>query len=248
MVNTKHVKNSGYISLSFRGEILTGIKFLTFDCYGTLIDWKSGIESNFTKFFLKSSVEKAKVGNIIFEKYVSLEASEESNYKPYTQVLEETALKLALSFGLESFDGEAPKRFAASIKEWIPFPDKRQTLSEMGSRGLKRIILSNIDKDLLKDTLRNGRIEVDGFITAQDVGSYKPEKNHWISFFEKFGAKREETLHVAGSIYHDIIPANELGLKTVWVNRYQEKKPANVNSTYTIRGLADLLGILDSLK
>ncbi len=110
-----------------------------------------------------------------------------------------------------------------------------------------KIILSNIDRDLLANTIANNRLEIDDFITAEDVGSYKPNKHHWRYFFEKFGVERGEVIHVANSIYHDITPANELGLTSVWVNRYHEKQPDKVKPSFTIERLTDLTDILAAL-
>lgn len=180
----------------------------------------------------------------IFSGYVALEASEEKGYKPYRDVLEETSLKLARVMGLEPSESAAAK-FAESITRWPAFEDTAPTLKKLGTMGYKRVILSNIDKNLLRQTIRNNHLEVDAFITAQDVKSYKPEKRHWTAFLTTFKAKRDEVLHVANSIYHDITPANELGLKTVWVNRYGESLPRKVKPSFIVDRLSSLLGILD---
>jgi 2-haloalkanoic acid dehalogenase type II len=180
----------------------------------------------------------------IFSGYVALEASEEKGYKPYRDVLEETSLKLARVMGLEPSESAAAK-FAESITRWPAFEDTAPTLKKLGTMGYKRVILSNIDKNLLRQTIRNNHLEVDAFITAQDVKSYKPEKRNWAAFLTTFKAKRDEVLHVASSIYHDITPANELGLKTVWVNRYGESLPRKVKPSFIVDRLSSLLGILD---
>ncbi len=81
-------------------------------------------------------------------------------------------------------------------------------------------------------------MEVDNFITAQDVKSYKPNKEHWMEFFRKTGSKKEDVIHIANSVYHDIVPANELGIRTVWVNRYGEKDPSNTKPDFTVTNLS----------
>ena len=98
---------------------------------------------------------------------------------------------------------------------------------------------------LLAGTINNSGLDIDNFITAQDVKSYKPNKEHWLEFFRTTGAKKEEVLHVANSIYHDIVPANELGIRTVWVNRYGEKDPSSTKPNFTITNLSELIGVLE---
>jgi len=216
------------------------IKYLTFDCYGTLIDWKTGIETNFKKFFLKDKGGVLSTG--IFSSYVVLEAKEEKAYKAYRDILTDTSLRLAENLGLEQSE-TAARKFADSITHWPAFEDTAPALKELGRRGYKRIILSNIDRNLLKETIKNNNLEVDDFITAQDVKSYKPEKKHWITFLKSFKTRKEKVLHVANGIYHDIVPASELGLKTAWVNRYGEELPEDVKPSYVIDRVSDLLDI-----
>lgn len=219
------------------------IRFLTFDCYGTLIDWREGIETNFKKFFLDEKEQI--VGLDIFKRYVALEANQEKAYKAYNDVLRDTSLRLAKNLGVDPSESAAEK-FAKSITHWPAFDDTAPALKKLGRLGYKRIILSNIDRNLLTGTIRNNHLEVDGFITAQDVRSYKPAKKHWISLLRAFKVKRDEVLHVANSVYHDIIPANELGLKTVWVNRYRESPPRKVKPSYVVDRLSDLFEILST--
>ncbi len=219
------------------------IRFLTFDCYGTLIDWREGIETNFKKFFLEDEEQIA--GLDIFRRYVALEANEEEAYKVYDDVLRDTSLRLAKNLGVDPSESAAEK-FAKSITHWPAFEDTAPALKKLGRLGYRRVILSNIDRNLLTGTIRNSHLEVDGFITAQDVRSYKPAKKHWISFLRAFKVKRDEVLHVANSVYHDIIPANELGLKTVWVNRYRESLPRKVKPSYVVDKLSGLFEILST--
>jgi 2-haloacid dehalogenase len=223
------------------------IKYLTFDCYGTLIDWREGIETNFRECFLgRLGVPPTKTRGSIFARYVSLEAQEESGttgYKSYKDVLEQTSTQLAKSLGL-AFSGEPGKRFADSITRWHAFPDTAPTLNKLGQLGYKRTILSNIDRDLLQKTIRSNNLEVDDFITAQDVRSYKPSKGHWLEFFRRTGAKKEELLHVANSVYHDIIPAKEIGISTVWVNRYEDEPPTRVKPDFIVPDISELIEVL----
>jgi FMN phosphatase YigB (HAD superfamily) len=111
----------------------------------------------------------------------------------------------------------------------------------LGKLGYKRVILSNIDRGTLKETIRKNSLDVDGYITAEDVGSYKPSFGHWNRFYEMYKVSKERTLHVAQSIYHDIIPCSKLAISTAWINRYSETNPLSVNPTYVFDDLRSLL-------
>jgi FMN phosphatase YigB (HAD superfamily) len=118
-------------------------------------------------------------------------------------------------------------------------------LKVLGERGYKRIILSNIDRDLLQKTIARNNLAIDGYVTAEDVGSYKPSPGHWNRLFEGYKVTKEETLHVAQSIYHDIIPSSKLRIANAWINRYGEVKPPEINPTFVFANLAGLLDVLD---
>ncbi len=215
------------------------VMYLTFDCYGTLIDWRTGLEANFRSYArLGSSVEVD-----IFKKYQEIEASKEHGYSSYREILESSFMELAHQLDIHPSNEDA-KGFAESIKSWPSFEDTVSTLRSLGTKGYKRIILSNVDKDLLKGTISHSRLEVDGFITAEDVKSYKPKEAHWTRFLDQYGAGKGEVIHIAGSLYHDIIPSSRLGLKTIWVNRYGEPNEENIRPTYEVESLSEILDIL----
>jgi len=215
------------------------LRYLTFDCYGTLVDWKTGIETNFSSSFQNGAANHADV----FKRYALLEAREEKAYRSYEDILQTTSLNLAKQLGLSPNKDNAV-RFANGIANWPAFEDTPQALRDLGKRGYKRVILSNIDRDLLQDTIKNNNLEIDGYVTAEDVRSYKPEKNHWTQFFQVYKVQIDEVIHVANSIYHDIIPATELGIRTVWVNRYNEPLPEKVEPSYVVSKVSDLIAIL----
>ncbi|MGC8561682.1 MAG: haloacid dehalogenase type II [Thermoplasmata archaeon] len=215
------------------------VRYVTFDCYGTLIDWKRGIEYNFKKF----TGLQDKYNQDIFDEYVKIESRKESGYSTYREILASTFLELERLNNIDPSDKDAGD-FAESITHWPPFDDTVTTLVDIGKMGLKRIILSNVDRDLLKETISENELEVDGYITAEDVRSYKPSKAHWMRMLEEYDAKEEEVVHVAGSIYHDIVPASKMGFKTIWVNRYSEKTPNGVKPNYTVDRLSDIINIL----
>jgi 2-haloacid dehalogenase len=215
------------------------VKFthLTFDCYGTLIDWKKGIEVNLGELLRKNGLPS---GVTVFPIYLKFEAEEEGQYRSYREVLRDTAVKVAEHLKVSITEKEA-RVFGASVRSWPPFSDTVESLKELGKRGHKRVILSNIDRDLLKETILQNSLDVDGYITAEDVGSYKPSFGHWNRFFEVYKASRETTLHVAQSMYHDIIPCSKLAIYTAWINRYSEANPPGINPTYVFDDLRSLL-------
>jgi FMN phosphatase YigB (HAD superfamily) len=114
----------------------------------------------------------------------------------------------------------------------------------MGEMGYRRYILSNVDEDLLKVTIERNGLDVDGYVTAEEIHSYKPAPRHWESFVSRTGARISDDLHVAQSIFHDIRPAQGLGFATAWVNRYHESLVPDVHPDYICQSLSDLVKIL----
>jgi 2-haloalkanoic acid dehalogenase type II len=214
---------------------------LTFDCYGTLIDWKSGVDTHLGGLLRRKGL---KPGVSVHPPYVKLEAEQERNYKPYSRILHDTAISVARSFDLSITDNEA-QEFAESIPYWEPFDDTVDSLRVLGERGYKRVILSNVDRGILQETIAKNNLEVDGYITAEDVGSYKPSLAHWRRFFNEYKVAKRKTLHVAQSVYHDIIPTTEMRVANAWINRYADEKPVGINPTWVLPGLAELLDVVE---
>jgi 2-haloacid dehalogenase len=123
--------------------------------------------------------------------------------------------------GLELADEER-QALGDSLPTWPPFDEVPSSLAELRSRGWRIGILSNTDPEFLDASLEAIGVPVDVRITAAEAGSYKPAHGHWLRFFEQTGAERERHAHVAASLFHDIAPANELGLRAVWINRLRE--------------------------
>jgi len=214
--------------------------YLTFDCYGTLIDWRNGIESHLGELLRKNGLAPAAK---VYPIYLKVEAEEEGNYRPYRDILTDSALRAAEHFRI-SITREEARSFAASVPSWTPFVDTVESLRQIGEKGYRRVILSNVDRDLLNGTINQNHLEVDGYVTAEDVGSYKPALGHWNRFFDEYKAAKDRTLHVAQSIYHDIRPAGRIGIATAWINRYSDAKPSDVNPTYFVPDLTALLKAL----
>jgi 2-haloacid dehalogenase len=219
---------------------------LTFDCYGTLIDWESGILAALAP--LRARSEKGRTDDECLERYAALESDiEAGEYMKYRDVLAIVAREMA-SFLDVSLDRPDEGFIADSIAGWKPFPDSNEALERL-SRRFRLAVISNIDDDLFANSERNLGIEFECVVTAQSVRSYKPSHNNFLRAFERIGLPRERILHVAQSLYHDIIPAGELGLSNVWVNRRHGRPgagataPASAVPGLEVASLAELAGM-----
>jgi 2-haloalkanoic acid dehalogenase type II len=183
-------------------------RWATFDCYGTLIDWNGGIRAQLARVFGEDRADD------LLHRYHELEPQLEADGTlAYREVLTEAMRELGAPDGEET-------ALADSLPDWQPFPEVPPALEEARSRGWKLAILSNTDRDYIEASL--GRLG-GGFelaIVASEIGSYKPALGHWRAFEERVG--RLPDVHVAASLFHDVAPANELGLPSVWVNRLSE--------------------------
>jgi 2-haloacid dehalogenase len=189
---------------------------LTFDCYGTLIDWERGILGVAVPLLEQRGATVEAVS--LLREYARLEAEEERGaYRPYREVLRAVMRRLGEAHGVTLSDQEA-EALPASVGSWPPFPDTVEALRALKSR-YRLVILSNIDDAMFAETNRLLGVEFDTIITAEQVGSYKPAPNHFTTALERTGARPEQVLHVAQSLYHDHAPAKARGWSTVWVNR-----------------------------
>jgi 2-haloacid dehalogenase len=189
---------------------------LTFDCYGTLIDWETGITAALQPVLRGHGVKLD--DERVLETYAEFEsAAERGPYMSYREVLATCLRGLSTRYGFTPGDDELA-RFSGSVGDWPAFPDSAEALASL-KRCFKLAVLTNMDDDLF--ALSNKRLGVtfDYIITAQQVSSYKPALNHFNVAFERIGLPKERILHVAQSLFHDHVPAKRLGLNTVWVNR-----------------------------
>src|SRR5215510_3668472 len=216
---------------------MEGQRWATFDCYGTLIDWNLGIRTELERLF---GVQEAPR---LLERYHELEPQLETEpFRSYREVLTLALERLAEEERLQLPEGEADA-LAKALPDWPPFPEVPGALAELRERGWKLALLSNTDRDLIEASQRQLGVPVDLAIVAQEVGSYKPAHGHWERFFEATTADREHHVHVAASLFHDIAPARELGLRTVWINRLEEQPGPEPD-----RELTDLSNLPDTLE
>jgi len=196
-------------------------EILTFDCYGTLIDWENGILAALKQ--LLAAREKNLSENQILELFAELESeAERGEYIPYREVLKQVVVKIGEKLNFSPTETEL-NSLANSLKNWQPFPDTVEGLKALKQK-YKLGIISNIDEDLFADSAKHLQIEFDYVITAEKAKSYKPSVNNFEVALQEIGVEKDKILHVAQSIYHDIVPAKSLGLSTVWVNRRQGKE------------------------
>jgi 2-haloacid dehalogenase len=189
---------------------------LTFDCYGTLIDWETGILRAVQPILQRHGLMALDVA--VLQLYARYEAKIEAGpYVPYREVLRGVMAGIAAEMGFLPSEADLDA-LADSVGQWPPFRDTVEALQRL-QRRYKLVILSNIDDDLFAETQRLLGIDFDQVITAQQVGSYKPSPLNFQTALARLDAPVSQILHVAQSPYHDIVPARALGFATVWVNR-----------------------------
>lgn len=223
--------------MSSLAETLERTTTLTFDCYGTLIDWYAGLSASFVELFGPSA--SAHVDQLC-RAYVAIEAEVEAErFRSYRDVLTEVAGRMAHRFHFD-LPRDRAAAFAEMLPEWRPFPDTNDALARLKKR-FRLGVLSNVDRDLFAGTCRHFDVAFDFVVTAQDVGAYKPSHLHFDRLLRDY-ARREEVLHIAQSVFHDGVPCGELGFAFVWINRY---KDANETKARPLAEFADLKSLAD---
>lgn len=209
---------------------------ITFDCYGTLIDWQSGIADAFVRAAREDGIDLR--SEEILRAYNLVEpVVEREQYRTYQEVLSESAGRVAHALGWP-LAYERATFLVTSLHTWKPFPDTNPALERLRAAGYKLGILSNVDDDLLNSTRRHLTVDFDVIVTAQQVRSYKPAPAHFAAAQAKIGTQR--WLHAAQSNFHDIVPANSLGIPTAWVNRHGNEARPGGTPTFEVRSLAEL--------
>jgi 2-haloacid dehalogenase len=194
---------------------------LTFDCYGTLIDWENGILRGLRPI-IAAHKPTVPANEQLLELYGSIESEIEAGlYRSYREVLAEVVRDFGARLGFAPTISETGA-LADSLQDWLPFPDTVAALRQLSKR-YQLAVVSNIDDDLFAASARRLEVPFAAVVTAQQVGSYKPALNHFRVALERLNVPPAQVLHVAQSLFHDVAPAKSMGLATVWVNRRKGK-------------------------
>ena len=210
-------------------------RWATFDCYGTLIDWNGGIGRELERLFGGDRAAQ------LLHRYheVEPEVEREQPGRTYRDVMAITLARL----------GDVPRdesdALGRSLPSWETFPEVPVRLQEARDHGWKLCILSNTDREFIDASMARIGVPFDLAIVASEIGSYKPAHRHWEEFFARTGADRAAHVHVAASLFHDVAPCRELGLRSIWINRLgEEPHPRPDIELRTLTGLADALDSL----
>ena len=210
-------------------------RWASFDCYGTLIAWDGGVRAELARVFGDDLADE------LLARYHAVEPDlQASGELSYREILTESMRRLGAP------DGEV-HGLAESLPGWRAFPEVRPALEELRRRGWKLAILSNTDDDFIAASQVQIGIPFDEVVVAQEIGSYKPAHRHWEEFFRRTSAPRDGHVHVAASLFHDIAPANELELRSVWINRLGETSANGARPTRELPDLFELPETLDGL-
>ena len=226
--------------------MLTLPKAITFDCYGTLIDWESAIQ----QFFAQSLASKgfrdvdpltlqAEWEEIQFN-YI------QEQYRPYRQVLRDT-LRMAFESYQIPTDNEECDKFANSMGYWKPFPDTRDAILEL-QKLVKVALITNTDNQIIQETERMLDVKFDEIITAEQAMAYKPSHKGFQLARERLGLDVSDIWHAGFGFKYDIVPATELGYKTVWVNRQGEVRPVDVKETFLVGDMRTLAYLVKGIS
>ncbi len=234
---------------------LTDFSALTFDCYGTLIEWESGLLAALRPWAKRAGVSAS--DDQLLEAFAAAEsaAERETPSALYSDILRDAHSRLCRGFGVAPAPDDADA-LARSVGDWPAFPDTADALRRL-KRRYRLVIVSNVDRASFARTLPRLGVELDGLVTAQDVGSYKPAHGHFLRAFallSSLGVENRRILHVAQSLYHDHAPAKALGLSTVWIDRRRGRAgggatpapPQGVKPDFVFASMAEFAGAVDA--
>jgi 2-haloacid dehalogenase len=217
---------------------MTAIRWATFDCFGTLVDWRHGIASSIDLLFPGQ-------GGPLLEVYTRHEPAVQAEFPGmrYRDVMAESLRRTVRDADLHLREDDAGV-LGDTIPYWPVFPEVAANLTELREAGWRIALLTNCDQDIIGESQRRLGAPVDTVVTAEMVGSYKPNHNHFTRFEETFGATRDRWVHVAQSYFHDMEPAKALDVPRVWINRHAEERDASIADAV----LPDLHGLLATVE
>jgi 2-haloacid dehalogenase len=234
---------------------LADFRVLSFDCYGTLVDWESGILTA-----LRPLVRRAGLtldGEAILAEFAAMESTQQATTPalPYAALLSIVHARLAQKWGVVVELSES-ERFGASVGDWPLFADTVEALTALRKR-YRLVILSNVDRNSFRATNQRLGVTFDAVYTAQDVGSYKPDPRNFTWLLEHLaedGFQKSDILHVAQSLFHDHAPANAIGLASAWIDRRHgatgwgatSPPPQGVRHDFCFKSLDELVAALEA--
>ena len=201
---------------------LTDFEALTFDCYGTLIDWESGILAAIAPLRSKCSSRMSDDDVLAAHGAIETAQQQQTPAMPYPRILATVYRRLAELWNV-SVTWDECVRYGQSVKDWPAFPDSAEALRYL-SQHYRLFILSNVDNESFSASNAKLGIDFDGIYTAEDIGTYKPAETNFsymLDNLSKLGVDKTNILHTAESLYHDHVPANTIGLRSCWINRRQ---------------------------
>ena len=223
----------------------TDVRVATFDCYGTLIDWEGGVATFLSALALKHGDQRLEPGRALRERWEAIQFDIiQGPYRPYKEVLADSlrAWTTERGYPWDAADGDALVR---AMRSWQPFPDTRPALIQAHAAGLRLVIISNTDNDIIAHSLRHLEVPFDDVVTAEECRAYKPSPVNFEHALARIGEPPERVLHVAFGFKYDIGPAQRRGCRTAWVNRHAEPMPDAARPDHVWRdlwGLAELAG------
>src|SRR4029077_1839681 len=197
---------------------------MSFDCYGTLIDWETGIANALRPWAIRNGVDLDDQALIAAHGRYETHVQDEMPDALYPLILGETMRRVGVELGAPVTEADV-EAYGNSVKDWPAFPDTAAALQRLATK-FKLIIVSNIDRASFAASNPRLGVRFDAIVTAEDVGSYKPQRGHFDQLFrelDRLGVARERLVHVAESLFHDHQPAAALGLPSVWIHRRHDK-------------------------
>lgn len=217
---------------------MTAIRWATFDCFGTLVDWRHGIANGIDLLFPGQ-------GDVLLEAYNGHEPAVQTEFPDmrYREVMAEALRRTARDARLDLRADDAHV-LGDTIAYWPVFPEVAANLARLREAGWRIALLTNCDQDIIGETQRRLGAPVDTVVTAEMVGSYKPNHNHFTRFAESFGATRDSWVHIAQSYFHDMEPAKALDVSRVWINRNSDEHDPSIADAV----LPDLDGLISTVE
>lgn len=229
---------------------MAGVRVVTFDCYGTLVDWEGGVASFLYDMALRNVGTSDQAAAVLPSAAGLRERWERIQfgliagaYRPYKEVLAESLAILAAQYGWPATQADK-EAFLRSMRSWQPFPDTRPALKAARARGVRLVIISNTDQDIIAHTLRHLEVPFEKVITAEDCRAYKPDPSVFRRAVEVIGTQPDRILHVAFGFEYDNGPAKAAGMRTAWVNRSARARPPGEVPDFEWRDLWPLREVL----